>query len=280
METGEGADVARRFGGVGRLYGQDAADAFASAHVCVVGIGGVGSWAAEALARSAVGTLTLIDLDMVAESNTNRQIHALGDAYGMAKVDAMRARILAINPGCRVNAVEDFVTEENLAAMLAGCDVVLDAIDQARVKVAMAAYCRRAGLPLVMCGGAGGKSDPTRIRVDDLSRTVQDPLLARVRGQLRKSHGFPRDLKKRFGIEAVFAEEPVRMPQRCDTGEEEGAEDATGESTADAGPQGLSCAGYGSGVCMTAPFGFVAAARVLAVLPAVIARRQRVEASA
>ncbi|MDQ8020588.1 MAG: tRNA threonylcarbamoyladenosine dehydratase [Moraxellaceae bacterium] len=265
--TAGDADIARRFGGVARLYGQDGADAFAQAHVCVVGIGGVGSWAAEALARSAVGTLTLIDLDMVAESNTNRQIHALGDAYGMAKVDAMRARILAINPGCRVNAVEDFVTEENLVTMLSGCDVVLDAIDQARVKVAMAAYCRRAGQPLVMCGGAGGKSDPSRIRVDDLSRTVQDPLLSRVRAQLRKAHGFPRDLKKRFGIEAVFAEEPVRMPQRCDT---DGLDEA-----GDAGPQGLSCAGYGSGVCMTAPFGFVAAARVLAVLPAAVARRQR-----
>lgn len=246
-----GADPARRFGGVVRLYGAEAAARFACARVCVVGIGGVGSWVAEALARSAVGAITLIDLDMVAESNANRQIQALDDVWGQAKVDAMRARIVAINPVCAVRTVEDFVTPENTAALLAGHDLVVDAIDHVRVKVAMAAWAAVAGMPLVMCGGAGGKLDPGRIVCDDLARTTQDPLLSKVRAQLRKLHGFTRDPKKRFGIEAVYSTEPVRMPLACDP--------ATGGD----GPLGLSCAGYGSGVCVTASFGFLAAARAL-----------------
>lgn len=244
-------DAGRRFGGVGRLYGEAAAEAFRAAAVCVVGIGGVGSWAAEALARSAVGRLTLIDLDMVAESNANRQIHALDDAWGKAKVDAMRERILAINPACEVRVVEDFASEENLSSLLGGHDLVIDAIDQARVKVAMAAWCVAAGIPLVMAGGAGGKQDPAQIRIDDLARTSQDPLLAKVRAQLRKVHGFPKDPKRRFGITAVYSGEPLQRPVACES---------------DAAPQGLSCAGYGSGVCVTAPFGFFAAAAALRIV--------------
>lgn len=249
--TGMTADSARRFGGVGRLYGEAAAQRFAQATVCVVGIGGVGSWVAEALARSSVGKLTLIDLDMVAESNANRQIHALDDVWGQAKVDAMRARVLAINPGCAVRCVEDFVTPENVAEMLTGHDVVIDAIDQARVKVAMAAWCVEHRIPLVMAGAAGGKQDPTRICADDLARTTQDALLAKVRGQLRKFHGFPKDPKRKFGITAIYSTEPLQRPVACAVGE---------------APQGLSCAGYGSGVCVTAPFGFFAAAAVLRML--------------
>ncbi len=244
-------DAGRRFGGVGRLYGDKAAQAFAQANVCVVGIGGVGSWAVEALARSAVGQLTLIDLDMVAESNANRQIHALDDVWGKAKVDAMRERVHAINPACRVRTVEDFVTEGNLDDLLGGHDVIIDAIDQVRVKVAMAAWCVAGDRALVMAGGAGGKQDPSRILTDDLAKTVQDPLLARVRAQLRKLHGFPKDPKRRFGIRAVYSTEPLQRPTVCDTGE---------------APQGLSCAGYGSAVCVTAPFGFFAAAAALDIL--------------
>ncbi|MDQ7988311.1 MAG: tRNA threonylcarbamoyladenosine dehydratase [Candidatus Dactylopiibacterium sp.] len=243
--------TARRFGGVGRLYGEDAAARFAQAKVCVVGIGGVGSWAAEALARSAVGALTLIDLDMVAESNANRQIHALDDVWGRAKVDVMRERILAINARCVVRTVEDFATGENLDALLDGHDVIVDAIDQARVKVAMAAWCAHRGVPLVMAGGAGGKQDPAQIRNEDLARTTQDPLLAKVRAQLRKLHGFPKDPRRKFGITAVYSTEPLQRPQAC---------------ASDAAPQGLSCAGYGSGVCVTAPFGFFAAAATLRLL--------------
>lgn len=246
-------DRARRFGGVARLHGDAGLRAFAAANVCVVGIGGVGSWAAEALARSAVGALTLIDLDMIAESNTNRQIHALGDAWGRAKVDAMAERILAINPACRVRAVEDFVSEGNLAGLLAGHDAVLDAIDNVKVKAAMVAHCRDSGQLLVVCGGAGGKQDPSRIRVDDLSRTEQDPLLAKVRARLRKEFGFSRDPKRKFGIEAIYSSEPVQMPVACES---------------EGGPQGLSCAGYGSDVCVTASVGLLASARVLAGLKA------------
>lgn len=244
-------DAGRRFGGVGRLYGEKSAARFAQARVCVVGIGGVGSWAAEAMARNAVGALTLIDLDVVAESNANRQIHALDDVWGQAKVEAMKARVQAINPACRVTTVDDFVTEENLPTLLGGHDVIIDAIDQVRVKVAMAAWCVAQGVPLVMAGGAGGKQDPSLIRIDDLSRTEQDPLLAKVRAQLRKQHGFPRDAKKRFGVPAVYSSEPLQRPEVCETG---------------VGPQGLSCAGYGSAVCVTAPFGFFAAAAALRLL--------------
>ncbi|PAS98182.1 MAG: tRNA cyclic N6-threonylcarbamoyladenosine(37) synthase TcdA [Candidatus Dactylopiibacterium carminicum] len=241
-------DLTRRFGGVGCLYGEPAAARFAAANVCVVGIGGVGSWVAEALARSAIGRLTLIDLDMVNESNANRQIHALDPAWGMAKVDAMRDRILAINPACQVRVVEDFATPENLASLLPGHDLIVDAIDQVRVKIAMAAWCAAHGMPLVMAGGAGGKQDPTRIRCDDLSRTEQDPLLAKVRAQLRKTHGFPKDKKRKFGIPTIYSTEPLQRPAAC---------------TTDDAPQGLSCAGYGSGVCVTASFGFFAAAVAL-----------------
>ncbi|MDB5887206.1 MAG: tRNA cyclic N6-threonylcarbamoyladenosine(37) synthase TcdA [Rhodocyclales bacterium] len=249
-------DHERRFGGVTRMHGEAAMQAFTAARVCVVGIGGVGSWAAEALARNAVGAITLIDLDMIAESNTNRQLHALGDTYGQAKVDAMRIRIAAINPLCKVTAVEDFLTAENMSSLLSGYDVVLDAIDNVPVKVALAVYCQDNKIPLVVCGGAGGKSDPASIRISDLSRTEQDPMLAKMRSRLRKEYGsirgFPRDPRRKFGIEAVYSVEPLQQPITCDS-----------DGTA---PQRLSCAGYGSDVCVTASFGLFAASRVLAYL--------------
>lgn len=248
-------DRERRFGGVARLYGDDGASRLRESHVCVVGIGGVGSWAAEALARSGVGAITLIDLDMVAESNTNRQIHALGDVYGKAKVDAMAERIAAINPDCRIATVEDFITSENTADLLTGSfDAVIDAIDQVRAKAAMVAHCRRHQLPIVTAGAAGGQIDPTQIRLADLSQTVQDPLLAKLRSLLRREYGFPRDGKKKFGITAVYSTEPLRYP-------ETGAVCAT-----DSGPTGLNCAGFGSSVCVTSVFGMAAAAHVLSLL--------------
>lgn len=249
------ADIERRFGGVGRVYGDAAQAAFRNAHVAVVGIGGVGSWAAEALARSGVGQITLIDLDNIAESNTNRQIHALDDHYGKAKVSAMAERIRAINPACVLTEVEEFVTPENVATLLdRNLNLVIDAIDQVRAKVAMVDWARRNGIPIVVAGGAGGKTDPTRIRIDDLSRTIQDPLLARVRAQLRKGHGFPRDPKRKFGIACVYSTEPVRQPTSgaaCETGTLHG---------------GLNCAGFGSSVCITASFGLFATAAGLNAL--------------
>lgn len=248
-------DKERRFGGVARLYGNEGAARLRQAHVFVVGIGGVGSWAAEALARSGIGALTLIDLDMVAESNTNRQIHALGDVYGKAKVDAMAERITAINPDCRIKTIEDFITPENTADFLAGpFDAVVDAIDQVRAKAAMVAHCKRHRLPIVTAGAAGGQIDPTQIRIADLSLTVQDPLLAKLRSVLRRDYGFPRDGKKKFGISAVYSTEQLRYP-------ETGAVCST-----DSGPTGLNCAGFGSSVCVTSVFGMAAAAHVLRLI--------------
>lgn len=252
IATDHGADLERRFGGVRRLYGARGLERFQTAHVCIIGIGGVGSWAAEALARSAIGQITLIDLDMVAESNVNRQIQALGDAFGKAKTDAMGERILAINPACRLTMIDDFVSLENLDQMLdKGFDYIIDAIDNVRVKAAMIAWCRGRNIPLITAGGAGGQIDPTKIEIDDLARTIQDPLLSKVRSVLRKNYGFSRDPKKKFGVPAVFSSEPLRYPE-------------TGASCDEAPTAGgLNCAGYGSSVCVTAPFGLFAASEVL-----------------
>lgn len=249
----ENMDFERRFGGVSRLYGEHALERFSDAHVCVIGIGGVGSWAAEALARNAIGRLTLIDLDHIAESNVNRQLHALETEFGKAKVAAMAERIRLINPMCQINQIEDFITSDNAATLLGlGYDVVLDAIDDARAKIAIAAWCRKHKMPLVMAGGAGGRLDPTRLRTDDLVRAKGDRLLAKVRNQLRRDHGFPKGEKAKFGIPCVFSDEQVRKPDAsCDT---------------DVGVTGLNCAGYGSSVCVTAPAGMAAAAIVLDLL--------------
>lgn len=260
-------DYHRRFGGVARLYGNAGLARLEAASICVVGIGGVGSWAAEALARNAVGRITLIDLDHIALSNTNRQIHALGDAYGRAKVEAMADRIMAINPRCRVTQVDDFVTTDNVAELLgAGHDYVIDAIDAVRVKTAMLGWARGHGMPIITCGGAGGQFDPTRVRIDDLARTIQDPLLSKVRGNLRRDWGFPRDPKKKFGIAAVYSDEPLQYPepeqQACEIDEAPPAAAVAPVS----GPQGLACAGFGSSVAVTAVFGFVAASAVIGAI--------------
>lgn len=242
-------DFARRFGGIARLYGEQALSRLAAAHVCVIGIGGVGSWAAEALARSAVGRITLIDLDHVAESNVNRQIHAQEGTFGRAKVEVMAERILAINPQCAVATIDDFITVDNVAGLLPACDVVLDAIDDVRAKAALIAHCRRTATTIVTTGGAGGRTDPTRIQVADLARTVGDPLASKLRARLRREYGFAREAGKKFGVDCVFSVEPVARPR------DPGCEPAA--------PQGLNCAGYGSAMTVTAGFGLVAAARVL-----------------
>lgn len=248
-------DFERRFGGIARLYGATCLAQFAAKHVCVIGIGGVGSWAAEALARSAVGRITLIDLDHVAESNTNRQIHALDGEYGKAKVLAMAERIRAINPACGVSGIEEFITPENVALLLPPCDAVLDAIDIVSAKAALIAHCRNAGIAIVTTAGAGGRRDPTRVQVADLARTQQDALAASLRARLRREHGFTRDLKKKFDVECVFSDEPIVRPAN--------AAQACAADETPAAPQGLNCAGYGSAVTVTATFGMVAAACVL-----------------
>jgi tRNA A37 threonylcarbamoyladenosine dehydratase len=258
-------DFSRRFGGIERLYGAGALSRAAAAHIVVVGIGGVGSWAAEALARSGIGKLTLIDLDHVAESNINRQIQALESTLGAAKVVAMRERIAAINPACVVDAVEEFIDERNLLALIPPCDAVIDAIDHVRAKAALIAHCRRAGIRVVTTGGAGGRTDPTRVEVIDLSRTTQDALASKVRAQLRKEYGFSRDPKKKFGVDCVYSPEQSRRPAGAVPGDTASHNSCAVDELA----AGLNCAGYGSSVMVTASFGFAAAARVLAgILPA------------
>lgn len=262
LPNAESPDFDRRFGGVARLYGTEALARFRGAHVAVIGIGGVGSWVVEALARSGIGALTLVDLDHVAESNINRQIHALDGTLGLAKTEAMARRIHGINPECQVAQVDDFIAPDNLDTLLGGkhFDLLVDAIDGVRAKTHLIAWCKTRGLPLVTVGGAGGQLDPTRIRLEDLSRTVQDPLLAKVRSQLRRDHGFPRDPKKKFGIEAVYSDEPLRYPASGAACEVD--EGVTAHVNAH-GPTGLNCAGFGSSICVTASFGLAAASAAL-----------------
>ncbi|MDO9281028.1 MAG: tRNA threonylcarbamoyladenosine dehydratase [Methylotenera sp.] len=247
----EHPDLNRRFGGVSRLYGADGLATLQAAHICVIGIGGVGSWAAEALARNAVGTITLIDLDNIAESNVNRQLHAVDGAFGKAKVTAMRERILSINPLAIVHEIEDFVTIENVDTMLnRDYDGVIDCIDDAKAKAAIANFCNAKNMPLVMIGGAGGRLDATRIQQADLSEVSHDKLLAKVRNLLRRDYGFSnghsaKGKSSKLGIHCVYSDEKVIQPDSaCEV--------------AELAITGLNCAGYGSSVCVTAPFGFVA----------------------
>jgi tRNA A37 threonylcarbamoyladenosine dehydratase len=256
----------RRFGGIRRLYGQRALGIFTQAHVCVLGIGGVGSWAAEALARSAIGKITLVDLDHVAESNINRQLHALTETLGMAKVHVMADRIQQINPDCAVIAVEEFLTLGNLEALLAGgYDHIIDCIDGFRTKAGLIAHCRRRKLPLITVGGAGGQTDPTRIRVADLSRTEHDALLSKTRRLLRSDYGFPANPRRRFDIPCVYSLEQPRFP--------DGDGDISPAKPAGSSSGGLTCAGgLGSVMTVTAAFGLAAASHVLKKL---ISRQDR-----
>jgi tRNA A37 threonylcarbamoyladenosine dehydratase len=256
------ADAERRFGGTRRLYGERTLERFREAHVCVIGIGGVGSWAAEALARTAVGRLTLIDLDHVSESNINRQLHALTGTLGMAKVLVMAARIRQINPDCRITAIEDFLTLENLATLLQPeYDHVIDCVDSYRIKAALIAHCRRRRIRLVTVGGAGGQTDPTRVRIADLSRTEHDALFSKTRKLLRKDYGFPKNLKRRFDIACVYSDEQPLFPA--------GNGGVRHNKPHGAGIGRLNCAGgLGSSMAVTATFGLVAAAHALKKLAA------------
>lgn len=242
-------DFDRRFGGIARLYGAQGLTSLASASVCVVGVGGVGSWAVEALARSAVGQITLIDLDQVAESNINRQLPALETELGRAKVAVLRDRIAQINPDCRVSCHEEFITADNLATLVAADHAwVIDCIDSYRVKAALIAFCRRRRQSVITVGAAGGQRDPTRVRVGDLRKTEQDPLLSSTRRELRRVFGFPSNPKRRFRVPSVWSDEPqVEPADGCDV-RREGS---------------LNCAGFGSCMPVTATFGLAAAAYVV-----------------
>ena len=241
---------ARRFGGLERLYGVTGATHIKNAHVAVVGVGGVGSWAVEALARSGVGKLTLIDFDHIAESNINRQIHALDDTLGMSKILAMQQRIAHINPQCGVECIDEFVTPENWPEILPSqVDAVIDACDQIKAKTAMAAWAMHAKTIFITVGAAGGKRAAHKVDIDDLSLTTHDPLLGQLRYRLRREHQAPRD-KKKMGISCVFSKESVAPA------------DASCEIEGDTDGS-LNCHGYGSVVSVTATFGQCAAGWVI-----------------
>ncbi len=250
-------EYAFRFGGIERLYGRRALHAFRDAHIAVVGLGGVGSWAAEALARSGIGTFTLIDMDDICVSNTNRQLHALDGQYGRTKTDAMAERLKAINPHADIRIHFGFLTLKNLKELITpDMTGVVDAIDSVKPKTALIAHCQRGKIPIICAGGAGGQTDPTKILVADLSKTTQDPLLAKVRNLLRREYGFSRNPKRRFGIEAVYSTEQLTYPA--------GDGEVCLQKPATQGPSRLDCAsGFGAACPVTASFGLFAASRLL-----------------
>ncbi|MBR9727605.1 tRNA cyclic N6-threonylcarbamoyladenosine(37) synthase TcdA [Shewanella intestini] len=256
-----------RFGGIARLYGQAALQQFHDSHVCVVGIGGVGTWVAESLARSGIGQITLIDLDDICVTNTNRQSHATALTIGQSKVEVMAKRINDINPQCQVNQIEDFVTLDNIETLFpakangGSIDYVIDCIDAVKQKAALIAWCKRNKVNIVTIGGAGGKTDPTRIQLTDLSKTIQDPLLAKVRQILRKEYNFSKNLQRRFAIDAVYSTQHLVYPQ---------TDGSVCASKADMnGSARMDCAsGFGSVTMVTGTFGFVAVSRVLDKLTA------------
>ena len=245
-----------RFGGIQRLYGTAAQEVLREVHVFVAGVGGVGSWAVEALARSGVGRLTFIDGDTVDASNANRQLHTLTDTIDASKVEVMAGRVKQINPECEVNALHEYLNMKNLFGHLADdYDYVIDALDSIKFKSNMIAHCKRNKIPIIATGGAGGQNDPTMIQVADLSKTFNDPLAAKVRSSLRKEFGFSRNPKRSFGVECVFSSQQQVYPK----------EDGT-VSHEKPGIHGVSldCRfGYGSASFVTGTFGFIAASRAM-----------------
>ncbi len=249
--------AAQRFAGVDRLYGRGTVDRLARSHVVVVGVGGVGSWLAEALVRSGLGRITLIDADDVCVSNCNRQLHALDGQFGRAKVTVMAERLRAINPELGVDAITEFLTGGNLERLLGGDqDLVIDACDAFRSKVEMIHWCRRGKRALIVCGSAGGRSDPTKIQVRDLSRTEHDALLSLIRKKLRAEYGFPRNRDRYFGVPAVYSLENVRYPQADGS--------VCGQRPDGEGGLKLDCGGgLGAAMHVTAAFAMAAAAKAI-----------------
>ncbi len=240
----------QRFGGIGRLYTPEGLAKLRQSHICVIGIGGVGSWAVEALARSGIGKITMIDIDDICVTNINRQIHALTSTVATLKTEAMKTRIAEINPECQVEIIDDFISPDNLADYLnRGYDYVIDAIDSVKTKAALIAYCKRNKIRLITTGGAGGQTDPSQIQIADLSKTIQDPLASKVRSLLRKEYHFSQNPKRKFGVDCVFSTQPLIFPKMG-----EGCEiSAT-----------MNCAnGFGAVTIVTATFAFFAVGRVI-----------------
>lgn len=240
----------QRFGGIARLYGEQGLALLKQAHICVIGIGGVGSWVVEALARSGIGELTLIDMDDICITNINRQLPALTSTIGQLKTEIMQQRVEQINPECKLHIIDDFIDKQNLADYICSdFDYVIDAIDNVKTKAALLAYCKRHKIKVLTIGGAGGQTDPRQIQIADITKAIQDPLLAKVRSNLRKEFNFSQNPKRKFGIDCVFSSQPLIFPQvgeQCEVS-------AT-----------MNCAnGFGAITMVTATFGFFAAARVV-----------------
>ena len=235
----------RRFAGVAKIYGEDSFNHYEHSHVMVIGIGGVGSWAVEALARTGLGELTLVDMDVIAASNINRQLPAMTTTLGHEKIQVMAERCRAINPRIKINLIDDYLTADNIQDVLANTpDLILDCIDDVKAKFALMLHCRFNKIPLIVSGGAGGKLDPLKIRVADLSKTEQDPMLAKLRTQLR-SKGICKKPKEKFGITCVYSiDNPFSSAEVCPSA-------------------GLRCGGYGSAVVVTSSFAMVAVSEVL-----------------
>lgn len=251
--------VSQRFAGIQRLYGATSTTKISQANVCVIGIGGVGSWIVEGLVRSAIGQLTIIDLDDIAVSNINRQIHALESTLDQSKVEVIKSRMLQINPDCSINDIEDFVTTDNVTEYInldKNFDVVIDATDNVKAKAAIVARCKRLKIKVICIGGAGGQTDPLQISKADLAKTKQDPLLAKVRSELRRNYGFSTNLKRNFGVECIYSTEQLKYP--------DGNGEVTTQKQLSQGASKMDCAtGFGASVGVTASFGMIACSRAL-----------------
>lgn len=240
----------QRFGGIGRLYGVVERERLRQSHICVIGIGGVGSWAVEGLARSGIGKITMIDMDDICVTNINRQIHALTGSIGQLKTEAMKERVMLINPECQVTIIDDFISAENMALYLnRDYDYVIDAIDSVRNKAAMIAYCKRNKIKIITVGGAGGQTDPRQIQIADLSRTIQDSLAAKVRSILRKEFHFTQNPRRKFGVDCVYSTQPLIFPKMSGSCEVSATMNCTN--------------GFGAVTMITATFGFFAVSRVI-----------------
>ena len=249
-------DYETRFGAIGRLYGVDGLARIQKAHVAVIGLGGVGSWVVEALARSGIGQLTLVDMDEVCLSNVNRQIHAMDGTVGQSKAVALADRVGRIAPECEVFVEQVFFTESTMKRLLEPAhDYIVDAIDTTKHKCLLIAEARKRKLPLITCGGAGGCIDPSRIKIEDLSRTINDPLLLQVRKRLRREYGFPKKSRQKFKVDCVYSDELPVFPQS------DGSVSTEREVGAD---YRLNCdAGFGSATYVTGTVGFFLAAEVV-----------------
>ena len=257
-------DYEERFGSLDRLYGEAAMSCVRAAHVCVVGLGGVGSWVVESLARCGIGRLTLVDGDTISGSNINRQLHSLGSTLDQTKTSVLRDRVADINPECVVDVIDAYIDDDNLRDILERetegkyYNVVIDAIDSIKYKAAMIYCCKRNRIPIVTTGGAGGLTDPTQVEIRDLTRTWNDPLAASVRSRLRFKYGYTRNQKRSFGVPCVFSPEQQRYPDKDGNPvfNKPGVAGVT-----------LDCAyGFGSSVMVTASFGFAASARAIQII--------------